>query len=96
MSDNKRNTVTLTVKGPGYLEQVLDANGDGVSLNLVGMVPHRTTLKGHIKARRGSSGQTEIGPITGLGQFGDVKVLHEDAAVPRHPAPVPAPGKYVL
>ena len=71
--NNNRNTVTLTVKGAGYLQQVLDSNGDGVLLNLVGMVPHRTTLKGHIKARRGRIGQAQIGQITGLGQFGDVR-----------------------
>jgi hypothetical protein len=39
------------------------------------MVPHRTTLKGRVKALRGGSGQTPIGTIRGLGQFGDVKVV---------------------
>ena len=74
-TDNARNTVTLSVRGPGYLEQVLDGNGAGLSLDLVGMVPHRTTIRGKIKAGKRGSGQTQIGLINGLGQFGDVKVL---------------------
>jgi hypothetical protein len=39
------------------------------------MVPHHTTLTGTIKVRKKSSGQTDLGTITGLGQFGDVRVL---------------------
>ena len=50
-TDSSGSTVTLQLKGPGYLEQVRDSSGNGVSLNLVGMVPHRTTLQGHIKVR---------------------------------------------
>ena len=50
------------------------ASGDGVLLDIVGMVPHRTTLTGTVKIRKRSSGQTELGTIEGLGQFGDVRV----------------------
>ncbi len=73
--DSRGNTVTLAVQGPGYLQQILDRNGNGIVLDLVGMVPHRTTLSGRIRARRRGSGQTELGTINGLGQFGDVRVL---------------------
>jgi uncharacterized repeat protein (TIGR01451 family) len=94
--DNERNTVTLSISGPGYLRQILDSNGDGVLLNLVGMVPHRTTLKGHIKARKGGSGQTQIGTITGLGQFGDVRVLLKSPPFRVTQLPFQRRGKFVL
>jgi uncharacterized repeat protein (TIGR01451 family) len=73
--DDSGNLVTLQLKGAGYLEQVRNASGEGVLLDIVGMVPHKTTLKGTIKVRKRSSGQTELGTISGLGQFGDVRVL---------------------
>jgi hypothetical protein len=73
--DNSGNSVKLRIRGPGYLEQILSASGEGISLDIAGMVPHRTTLSGSIKARRRGVGQTELGTISGLGQFGDVKVL---------------------
>ncbi len=74
--DNRGNRVTLQLKGAGYLEQVRDASGEGILLDVVGMVPHRTTLSGNIKAPgRHKKGQTDLGTITGLGQFGDVHVL---------------------
>jgi Calx-beta domain len=73
--DNLGNRVTLQLKGAGYLEQVRDASGEGILLDIVGMVPHRTTLSGTIKAPgKHKKGQTELGTITGLGQFGDVSV----------------------
>ncbi|MGP0063199.1 MAG: Calx-beta domain-containing protein, partial [Isosphaeraceae bacterium] len=73
--DNAGNLVKLRIKGAGYLEQVRNASGEGVLLDIVGMIPHRTTLTGSIKVRKRSSGQTELGTIQGLGQFGDVRVL---------------------
>ncbi len=73
--DNSGNRVTLRLKGAGYLEQVRDASGEGILLNIVGMVPHRTTLTGSVKGPRKQKGQTDLGTITGLGQFGDVRVL---------------------
>jgi hypothetical protein len=73
--DGSGNVITLRVKGAGYLEQVRDASGNGVMLNLMGMVPHRTTLTGSIQRHKRSSGQTQLGTIQGLGQFGDVRVL---------------------
>ena len=75
-TDNNGNSVKLRLRGPGYLEQILDAIGEGISLNVEGMAPHRTTLTGSIKSRhRRGGGQTELGTLSGLGQFGDVKVL---------------------
>jgi uncharacterized repeat protein (TIGR01451 family) len=94
--DKNRNLVKLSVRGPGYLEQVLDSNGDGVALDLVGMVPHRTTLKGRIKARKGGSGQTELGTISGLGQFGQVKVLLKSPPFRVSQLPFQRRGKLVL
>jgi hypothetical protein len=88
--------VTLSVQGPGYLQQVLDSNGDGVSLNLVGMVTHRTTLTGKIKARKHGSGQTEIGLITGLGQFGDVRVRMKSPPFRVTQLPFQRHGRFVL
>jgi hypothetical protein len=73
--DSRGNTVDLRLKGAGYLEQVLTPYGDGVTLNLVGLIPHRTTLTGKIKAHKRGSGQTMLGSVGGLGQFGDVKIL---------------------
>ena len=73
--DSTGNRVTLRLKGSGYLEQVRDSSGEGILLNIVGMVPRQTTLTGQIKVRKRSSGQTDLGTITGLGQFGDVRVL---------------------
>jgi hypothetical protein len=73
--DNSGNRVTLQVKGAGYLEQVRDASGAGILLDIVGMIPHRTTITGNIKPpRRHQPAQTALGTITGLGQFGDVRV----------------------
>jgi hypothetical protein len=73
--DNAGNRVTLILKGPGYLQQVRASSGEGILLNIVGMVPHRTTLNGNVKARKGRGGQTDLGTIQGLGRFGDVRVL---------------------
>jgi hypothetical protein len=73
--DSAGNRVTLQVKGPGYLQQVRNSSGGGILLDLVGMVPHRTTLTGSVKAPKGRGGQTDLGSIEGLGQFGDVRVL---------------------
>jgi uncharacterized repeat protein (TIGR01451 family) len=94
--DNGGNTVTLKVRGPGYLQQVLDASGSGIVLNLVGMVSHRTTLTGRIKPHKRSSGQTDLGTITGLGQFGDVKVLLKAPPFRVNQLPFQRRGRYVL
>jgi uncharacterized repeat protein (TIGR01451 family) len=94
--DNSGNAVTLAVRGPGFLEQILDRNGIGIVLDLVGMVPHRTSLSGRIRARRGGSGQTELGTINGLGQFGDVRVLLKAPPFHVNQLPFQRRGRYVL
>jgi uncharacterized repeat protein (TIGR01451 family) len=72
--DGARNSVTLSIKGPGYLEQVRDAYGNGQVLTVVGEVPGRTMLSGSIKRAKGSNGRTMLGIINGLGAFGNVRV----------------------
>jgi hypothetical protein len=73
-TDASGNLVTLKIKGPGYLEQVRDAYGNGQILTVIGEVPGRTTLSGSIKKAKGASGRTSLGVINGLGSFGQVKV----------------------
>jgi uncharacterized repeat protein (TIGR01451 family) len=94
--DGSRNIVTINVRGAGYLEQVLDCNGNCEVLSLMGMVPHRTTIKGRIKRLKGGSGQTLIGRITGLGQFGDVKILLKTPPFRVAQLPFQRRGHYVL
>jgi hypothetical protein len=80
--DGAGNKVTLKLTGGGYLEQVRDAAGDGQVLELIGPVPHRSTLSGKVHktvfrtVRRSTrtSGRTNLGVIQGLGRFGDVRV----------------------
>jgi uncharacterized repeat protein (TIGR01451 family) len=94
--DGRRNVVTFSVRGAGYLQQILDSSGDCTVLSVVGMVPHRTTLTGRIKALKGGTGQTQIGTITGLGQFGDVKVLLKTPPFRVTQLPFQRRGRYVL
>jgi hypothetical protein len=72
--DNAGNQVSLKLKGPGYLEDVLNASSQGQVLTIVGEAPHRTVLSGSVRKTRGSSGRTNLGIIQGLGNFGDVRV----------------------
>jgi hypothetical protein len=60
------------------------------------MVPHRTTLSGTLKARKHGSGQTEIGTITGLGQFGQVKVRMKTPPFQVAQMPFQRHGRFVL
>lgn len=94
--DTGRNLVTFRVRGAGYLEQILDSSGNCTVLALVGMVPHHTTLTGHVKSRKGGSGQTSIGTITGLGQFGDVKVLLTTPPFRTAQLPFQRRGRYIF
>lgn len=80
--DASGNNVSLKLAGSGYLEQVRDASGEGVLLELVGIKPRHSTLSGTVKtpvlhaARKSKAGgSTDLGTIQGLGNFGDVKVL---------------------
>ncbi len=94
--DNGGNRVKLRIKGMGYLEQVLTSYGEGVTLNLAGMIPHRTTLTGKILHGRGGTGQTMLGTIGGLGQFGDVKILLKTPPFRVTQLPFQRRGRYVL
>jgi hypothetical protein len=77
------NKVKLKLTGGGYLEQIRNASGEGVLLDVVGAVPHRSTLSGSVRllssharlSRTRPGGATNLGMIQGLGTFGAVKVL---------------------
>ena len=71
--DNAGNQVSLKLTGPGYMEQIRDATGEGESLTLVAP-QKRTTLSGSIHKSKGASGRTNLGVIRGLGSFGMVRV----------------------
>ena len=80
--DGSGNKVSLKLAGSGYMEQVRDASGDGVLLDLVGVKPRHSTLSGTVKApvshavrKNRPAHSTSLGVIEGLGNFGDVKVL---------------------
>ncbi len=80
--DGSGNKVSLKMTGSGYLEQVRNASGEGVMLDVVATKPHHATLSGTVNAPVSRAAQkhktartTELGTIGGLGDFGDVKVL---------------------
>jgi uncharacterized repeat protein (TIGR01451 family) len=80
--DASGHNVSLKLAGSGYLEQVRDASGEGVLLDLVGIKPHHSTLSGTVKPAVSRSTRsnrpavsTYLGSIEGLGTFGEVKVL---------------------
>jgi hypothetical protein len=65
------------------MEQIRNAAGEGILLQLVGIDPHHATLSGSVhrvvsgRARltRSTSGSTNLGTLEGFGSFGSVKVL---------------------
>jgi uncharacterized repeat protein (TIGR01451 family) len=72
-TDSQHNTVTITLTGGGTLSVFRAANGDAETINLIGIVPHKSKLSGSVKKiNRSSSGRTTIGTINGFGRFGDV------------------------
>ncbi len=81
--DNTGNKVSLKLAGSGYMEQIRNAAGEGILLELVGVSPHHATLSGSVKktvsvrarARKSTTGATGLGTLEGFGNFGDVKVL---------------------
>ncbi len=72
--DNSGNKVALKISGPGYIEDILDAQHIGQVLTLMGTVPRRSTLSGTLKARKHGNGSTSLGIIQGVGAFGSVKI----------------------
>ncbi len=72
--DEIHNRVTIAVKGPGYLEQVRSLTGASQVVTIVGIVPRRTVLAGNVHALRGGTGRTDLGIVSGLGNFGEIKV----------------------
>jgi len=80
--DSAGNKVMLNLTGGGYMEQIRDSSGEGEVLDVIGEVPHRSTLSGSIHASVShavrktvrTNGRTNLGVIQGLGKFGDVRV----------------------
>ena len=67
--------VSLKITGGGIIDDLLSGSGQGVTLSVVGAVPHRTVLSGTVRKVRGGTGRAYLGStIWGLGKFGDVRV----------------------
>ncbi len=67
--------VNIQISGGGYLNDVIDASGRGIRLEVVGEVPHKTVLTGTVKKGPHGTGRAYLGyTIYGLGNFGDVSV----------------------
>jgi hypothetical protein len=67
--------VSLKITGGGILDDLLSGSGQGITLSVVGAVPHRTVLSGTVRKLRGGNGRAYLGTtIWGLGKFGDVRV----------------------
>ncbi len=80
--DASGNKVSLKLAGSGYMEQVRNASGEGVSLVLAGYRPHHATLSGTVKSgpsravkKNKAARSTGLGILQGFGSFGDIKVL---------------------
>jgi uncharacterized repeat protein (TIGR01451 family) len=68
-SDADHHSVQLQVMRGGVINLTRYANGEGNTINLSGIVPHQTTLTGSVRG-----GTTSFNTITGLGQFGAVRI----------------------
>ena len=99
LSRRAGNKVSLKLAGSGYMEQVRDASGEGVLLDLVGVKPHHATLSGTVKAAGGRSravkknkpaSSTELGTIRGPRQLRRRQSASHVTAVPRQVLPIPA------
>jgi hypothetical protein len=59
--------VSLKITGGGIIDDLLSGSGQGISLSVVGEVPHRTVLSGSIRKVRGGTGRAYLGStILGL------------------------------
>jgi uncharacterized repeat protein (TIGR01451 family) len=102
--DAAGNNVTLKLARSGYMEQVRNAAGEGILLELVGIDPHHATLSGSVhrvvsgRARfsRSTSGTTNLGTLEGFGNFGDVKVLLTSPPFYSNQVPFQRKGRGVL
>jgi uncharacterized repeat protein (TIGR01451 family) len=85
--------VSLKITGGGIIDDLLNGSGDGIRLSVVGEVPHRTILSGHVRKVPGGTGRVYLGyTIWGLGQFGDVRVklASPPFQISRYPFPHPS------
>ena len=72
-TDSHNNSVNLKLAGGGIMQIYRASNGDASTVNLIGIVPHKSKITGSVKRlKKSSSGHTTIGSITGFGQFGNV------------------------
>ncbi len=101
--DASGNKVSLKLAGSGYLEQVRNASGEGVSLVAVGYRPHHATLSGTVKRgpsravkKNKSASSTDLGTLQGFGSFGDIKVLLTSPPFYAKSYPFQRHGKAVL
>jgi uncharacterized repeat protein (TIGR01451 family) len=70
--DASGNQVSLKVTS-GEMLMTRFISGEGDTLQLLGITPHKATITGSVKASHHSSGITTINTLTGLGAFGDVR-----------------------
>ena len=90
--------VSISIRGGGYLNDVIDANGQGIQLQVVGEVPHHTVLTGTVKKGPHGTGRAYLGyTIYGLGNFGDVsvKMYSPPFQVDKYPLPTATSGAEV-
>jgi hypothetical protein len=73
-TDSQNNSVNIKLTGGGTMAIFRAANGDATEINLLSIVPRRSTLTGSVKKlNKKGTGHTSIGAINGFGQFGNVK-----------------------
>ena len=83
--DAQNNAVTINVSGGGSMRIYRSTDGEANLISLFGVVARKTKLTGSVKKlSKASSGHTQIGTITGLGSFGQVR------------SSLTTPGFYVL
>ncbi|AGA29910.1 Calx-beta domain-containing protein [Singulisphaera acidiphila] len=76
--DSHQTVVSVGVAGGGLLDLTRYANGDGDRLQLLNPTPRRTVLTGRV---RGGQNTSSFSSITGLGAFGQVRVMMNSPAI---------------
>ncbi len=64
-ADGGGNVVTLKLSRGGLMEMFRSASGSVQRLQLIGVIPRKTTLSGSLKRSPGGSGRTYLPPISG-------------------------------
>jgi hypothetical protein len=87
--------VNIKIRGGGYLNDIISPSGQGIQLELVGEVPHKTVLSGTVKRGPHGTGRAYLGyTIYGMGKFGDVstKMYSPPFQVDHYPLPSAGSG----